>query len=58
MCQSIGKNITSRNIHRLLEQIVLENDESVIQSGYVAKNMLPVGQDLTDGGTSAIDIEI
>lgn len=46
MGESIGQNVSSSNLDSLLEKVVCEDDETSVQRGGVAKDVLPVLQNL------------
>ena len=56
--ERIGEDVTSGDVDRLLEEIVLENDETSVDGGRVADDVLPVVEHLGRGREAAGDVEI
>jgi len=58
MGKSIGQNVSSSNLNRLLVKIVFEGDESGVERRGVAKNVIPVLQNLSGCDSSCVDVEV
>lgn len=56
--ESIGQNVSSSNLDRLLEKVVFEDDETGIEGRGIAKNKLPVLQDLARRDSSRMDVVV
>jgi len=56
--QSIGKDVSSGNFHRLLEKVVFKNDKAALDSGGVAKDVFPVLENLLDGRSATMNVEV
>ena len=56
--QGVREDVTRRNFHRLLEEIVLQNNEAVVQGGGGAQDALPVLEDLLDWSGAVVDVEV
>lgn len=58
MGKSIRKNIAGGHINGLLEQVVLEDDETGVYGCSIAQNMFPVSKHLTDSCKTTVDAEV
>ena len=56
--ERIGEDVTGGDVDRLLEEIVLENDETSVDGGRVADDVLPVVEHLGGAHGAARDIEV
>lgn len=56
--ERIGQDVTGGDIYRLLEQIVLQDDETVVNNSRVADDALPVVEHLLRRDGAAVDIEV
>ena len=56
--KGIGQNVPSGDVDALLEQIVLKDNETSVDSGRVANDVLPVVEHLGGAHGAARDIEV
>ena len=56
--EGIGKDVTSGHVDALLEEIVLENDETVVNRRRVAHDAFPVVEHLGRGRETAGNIKV
>ena len=56
--ESVGQDVSSGNLDGLLEKVVCEDDETSIQRRGIAKNELPVLQNLASCDSPRVDVEV
>lgn len=58
MREGIGEDVASSHVDSLLEEIVLENDETVVNRRRVADDAFPVVEHLGRGRETTSDVEV
>ena len=58
MRESIRQDVVHRDVHGLLEEIVLEDDEASVDHARVVDDAVPVVQDLLRVRGAASDVEV
>lgn len=56
--EGVGEDVARGDLDRLLEQVVLEDDEARVDRRRVAEDVLPVEEHLLDRRGAAVDVEV
>ena len=56
--ERVGEDVARRDLHGLLEEIMLEDNEAGVHRCRIVEDGLPVGQNLASACGSAVEIEV